>query len=215
MKDEIGTSDMKQGSLTYFTTDRFGNPNSSLALNGGWTYLPGGNYFNTPELTISVWILPQNVGSWSRLIDFGNGMMDNIILALASGNYPLPFAFEIFNASHFLFMVISSQNLTLCQWQFLTITYDGSNAFTYLNGKLTASHSYSYNMPVITRKNCYIGKSYKAPFDGYSSSYLDDLKFYNKSLTQAEILLLYNQYQTITSISKHFFNQIVISAIDF
>jgi len=37
MKDVIGTANMAQGNATYFTLDRFGNENSSLTLNGGWT----------------------------------------------------------------------------------------------------------------------------------------------------------------------------------
>ena len=33
---------MKQGALTSFTSDRFGNANSALALNGGWAQVPSG-----------------------------------------------------------------------------------------------------------------------------------------------------------------------------
>ncbi len=40
MLDAIGSAVMSQGNLTSFTTDRFGNENSALALNGGWTQLP-------------------------------------------------------------------------------------------------------------------------------------------------------------------------------
>ena len=48
MLDQIGLAHMKQGALTSLTLDRFGNPNSALALNGGWTQVPSGVYFNTP-----------------------------------------------------------------------------------------------------------------------------------------------------------------------
>ena len=40
MKDVVGGDDMTQGSLTSFAADRFGNVNSALALNGGWTQVP-------------------------------------------------------------------------------------------------------------------------------------------------------------------------------
>jgi len=56
MFDVIDVAHMTQGSSTYFTTDRFGNANAALALNGGWTQVPSGIYFDTPEFTISVWI---------------------------------------------------------------------------------------------------------------------------------------------------------------
>jgi hypothetical protein len=70
MLDEIGLAHMTQGNLTSFTTDRFGNENSALALNGGWTQVPQSIYFDTPEFSISVWIYPQNAESWSRVVDF-------------------------------------------------------------------------------------------------------------------------------------------------
>ena len=85
MNDQIGSSHMIQGSLTSFVTDRFGNANSALALNGGWTQVPSGVYFDTPEFTISVWIYPLQVSDWSRIIDFGNGQFSNtIIVAISS-----------------------------------------------------------------------------------------------------------------------------------
>jgi hypothetical protein len=62
MKDLIGSADMTQGSLTSFTMDRFGNANSALALNGGWTQVPAGVYFDSIEFTISVWVYPNECG---------------------------------------------------------------------------------------------------------------------------------------------------------
>ncbi len=45
MLDEIGSAHMTQGALTLFGADRFGCPHSALALNGGWTQVPPGIYF--------------------------------------------------------------------------------------------------------------------------------------------------------------------------
>ena len=58
MLDEIGLAHMTQGNLTSFTLERFGNANSALALNGGWTQVSSGVYFDSPEFTISTW--PKN-----------------------------------------------------------------------------------------------------------------------------------------------------------
>jgi len=195
MNDQKGTSHMTQGSSTYFTTDRFGCPYSALALNGGWTHVPSGVYFNTPEFTISVWVYPQNVGLWSRVVDFGNvGKTDNIGFALTSVSSLQPYM-EIFSGRKLVISVTSSQALSTNNWQFLTFTYNGINAYIYLNGTFVANTIYKYNMPSLTRKNCYIGKSYD-PTNGYSSSYIDDLRFYNKSLSQIEIGELMNVKRT-------------------
>ena len=70
MQDVIGSAHMTQGSNTTFTSDRFGNPNSALALNTGYTIVPSGVYFNTPSFTISVWVYPKGVKYHARIIDF-------------------------------------------------------------------------------------------------------------------------------------------------
>ena len=45
MNDLIGSAHMIQRSkATLFANDRFGNVNSSINLNGGWTQLPQGIY---------------------------------------------------------------------------------------------------------------------------------------------------------------------------
>jgi hypothetical protein len=203
MTDQIGASHMVQGEKTTFVVDRFGCPNSALALNQGWTQVPSDIYFNTPQITISAWILPQQLGTWSRLIDFGNGgQKDNINVPIAYFLLPKP-SFYIFSTTPTL-MTISSQNLTLGQWQLLTVTHDGTFSRIYINGTQVASLNQVYTLPTVNRTNCYIGKSYNAASgDGISNSYFDDLRFYNKALTQAEILQLMNQPQTGRNIIKN------------
>jgi hypothetical protein len=189
MLDAIGMAHMTQGDSTSFTSDRFGNPNSALALNGGWTRVPSGIYFNTIEFTISAWILPQQVGSYAAIVDFGNGAgVDNIIFGLTVGSNLRPYL-AVYRSSGSI-SAESSQVLTNGQWQFFTATFNGTSARIYLNGTLMGSSSFSSStLASIQRSNCYIGKSAWSG-DGYSSSYLDDLRFYNKSLTQTEIVQL-------------------------
>jgi hypothetical protein len=88
MQDVIGSAHMTQGALTTFTSDRFGNPNSALALDTGYTIVPSGVYFNTPAFTISVWVYPKLiVGAWPRVIDFSNGAATKTIMfAISSSN---------------------------------------------------------------------------------------------------------------------------------
>jgi hypothetical protein len=201
MIDVIGLADMAQGNLTSFFADRFGNVNSALALNGGWTEVPAGVYFDSIEFTISVWVYPSNVGGSSRIIDFGNGEgSDNILLSLSSVNTLQP-NFYILSGLKYVFTATSAINITFNQWQFFVTTFNGTNARIYLNGTLVAdsniqNHTRQFN---IWRNSCYIGKSNWAQ-DGYSHSYLDDLRFYNKSLTQEEIIELINYRKSKTNL---------------
>ena len=58
--------------LKIITFDRFGYPNSALSLNGGFTQVPSGYYFNSPQFSAAVWVCPFQVGTWARIFDFGN-----------------------------------------------------------------------------------------------------------------------------------------------
>ena len=190
MIDEIGGSNMIQGSLTTFTTDRFGNINSALALNGGWTRVPAGVHFNTPQFTISSWIYTQNLGSQARLIDFGNGAnMNNVVVTF--NKVSTMAGVEICPGSPCIVNFASSVAFTLNTWQFLAVTFDGATFSIYIDAVLTGSLSYTYTMPALTRTNNYIGRSNWA-IDSYSWSYVDDLRFFNMSLSQTDIYFLMN-----------------------
>ncbi len=113
MTDVIGNADMTQGSLTTFVTDRFGKANSALNLNGGYTQVPSGVYFNTTSFSISAWVYSGASGWWARLIDFGNGMnLDNVIVTIDSGFNQLP-CFEMYDASGWLGMATSTKVLNI------------------------------------------------------------------------------------------------------
>jgi hypothetical protein len=188
MKDVIDFKDMVQGNLISFVEDRFGCPNSALALRGGWTQVPSGVYFDTNEFSISVWIHPS-YGYWSRIIDFGNGESnDNIVLGFSDTS--LNIFLEIWSGSFKKMHIVSSQPLITYQWHFIAATFNGTNGRIFFNDTLTTTDSFhsGYSLSTnLSRTNCYIGKS-NWPADGYLNSFLDDLRFYNKSLTHEEII---------------------------
>ena len=181
---------MYVGSSIFFTADRFSCPNSALALNGGWTQVPSGIYFDSPEFTISAWIYPQKVGSFARIIDFGNGPnMDNVLFGLSWSDTVSPYVY--FAGKNY----IPSMSLNLYQWQFIVTTFDRNFLRIYIDGSLVKEWSLVFNVSIVKRNKCYIGKSNWA-YDGYSYSYIDDLRFYNKSLAQMDIMDLMKSNQT-------------------
>jgi hypothetical protein len=189
MTDQIRSAHMSQGALTSFTTDRFGKANSALALNGGWTQVPPGIYFNSPEFTLMLWLYPQTVGSYSRIIDFGSGAgVNNVLFALSFGGSIQPYV--CLNPTNY----VASTTLTLGKWQFLVATFGGNNLRIYKDGQIIMNTNTLYTFPTVTRTRCYVGKSNWN--DGYSNSILDDLRIYNKSLNQSEIIEIMNQNET-------------------
>jgi len=195
MTDVVGGADMQQGASTIFVNDRFGNANSALNLNGGWTYLQSGIFFNTPGFTISAWIYPLNVGPWSRLVDFGNGLgIYNVLFSLDSNTNLLPRLCIKTDALGNEICAASSQSLVLGEWQFLVGTFDGTTISVYINGIIAGKTSVSsFLMPSsLIRTNNYIGQSNWAT-DGYSSTYLEELRFYNICLNPMQILSIMNE----------------------
>ena len=187
---------------TTFTTDRFGVANSALSLNKGYTILPSQIYFDTPQFSVSVWVYYLATDGWARFIDMGNGCnLEEIELAQQNYISNQPF-FELYNVTKQICNVKSASVLQNQSWQFVVATFDGSYAKIYMNGNLTGTSSLaSYTPKSLKRMYNYVGKS-NCP-NGYSYSYLDDLRFYNTSLTQSQIDELIN-YVNITTTTNLF-----------
>jgi hypothetical protein len=187
MLDQIGKAHMTQGNLTTFTFDRFCNESSALALNGGWTQVPSGVYFDSPEFTISVWVYPQQIGVWSRVIDFGNGSnKDNILISIDSGSSNGVPTIHISTPTG-VYRTKSSKAFIQYKWQHLAATFDSKQMSLYIDGILSGNVSFNkFNMSAKYRTSNYIGKSNWIR-DGFSMSYLDELRLYNICLTQEEI----------------------------
>jgi hypothetical protein len=202
--DIVGCDDMVIQGATAYALDRFGNADSALALNGGSTQLPSGIYFNTPKFSVTAWVYPQNLSADSKLFEFSNGFyLDKIELALVAPQATNLFPkFDIFSGANSIGNVVSTIALVPGQWQFLAVTYDGISLKMYMNAVLTAtSMQFSYTMPTINRANNYFGKSFQTGI-GYSQSYLDDIRFYNISLTQSQVNDLINANDTSSTISN-------------
>jgi hypothetical protein len=186
---------MTQGVNTSFTQDRFGNLNSALALNGGWAQVPPGVYFESSEFSISVWVYPYLVNSYARAIDFGqlNTMPFNIYLSLNNASFNVPHTNIIYGQSKGISLLKTNQQLATLKSQLLVVTFNGSFLDLYINESLTSRMLINFTLPISKSfENCYIGKS-NTNGDGFSYSYLDDLRFYNKSLSQEEIVYLINE----------------------
>jgi hypothetical protein len=187
MLDEIASANMIQGYNTSFVENRFCNPYSALDLNGGWAQVPAGVYFDTPQFTISVWVYPKSVGSYANILDFGNGAgVDRIVFGLSFNSTMKPFI--RLNRTNF---EVVTATLLLERWQFLAVTFSGTELRMYLNDQIILKTTTSVTLPIVTRSNCFIGKSNWN--DSYSYSYLDDLRIYNKSLSQDELIEIMNQ----------------------
>ena len=177
---------------TSYTTDRFGNTNRALQLNGtnGHAVAPSGVYFDENSYSVSVWVNPAAYNSWSRIYDFGRGQATDNILSAISNGATGNLAAQNYNNATGGSLVGASTGLRLNQWSHYTATYDGTNISIYVNGNLLVSGAGQVPR-LIFRNLCYIGRSNWAA-DGYANAAFDDFAIYNRVLTTDEIKTLAN-----------------------
>ena len=175
-------------------TGCLGNPSEPfLLLNGGYVSTTPNTFVSTSSFSINNWVNPsKQVGSESRVIDFGNGpASDNIILAISSGTSMVPY-FQLYVGGKSIFKVMSSLPLSGTNWAHLVGTYDGSVAKLYLNSGLVGAVAAAGVPNAVIRQNAYIGKSNWAA-DGYSSAWFCYLQIYPSVLSAETVGLLFKQ----------------------
>jgi len=118
--------------------------------------------------------------NWQRIIDFGNGQQDSIIVAILSGH--LRAEARIGSGSS---AGVSAPLATHTRTH-VAVTVDASGFMKmYLNGQLKASGQ-SVALPTTSRTNQYIGKS-NWTSDPYLHGRVDELRLYSKVLADTEI----------------------------
>jgi len=177
------------------------------------------NYLDIDDINIdysngysfSTWVKWDNFNSWSRVLDFGNGAAsDNIILANRLLTNDL--VYEVYNGGVSNGQIVIGSALTAGDWVHIVVTHsDVGSVRIYTDGDLvrTASSGLPNN---INRVNNYIGRSNWGA-DGYFDGNIEDFRFYNRVLSQEEVLGLYSnrvpKYKGEIVISNVHFNQTI------
>ena len=175
-----------------WVADRNGNANSALHFNG--SDLVNCGSFNpsmtTGHLTVAFWIYNEGSTTDQQIIAkrsvWNADMMWQVtlktstnLLQMANGNNPSG-----------AFSIVAFQSLPLNTWTHVAITYDGETATCYLNGANPIS--VPYIMGSGEGATLAFGTSYQSgsPTPTYVRGTLDDIRIYDRGLTQAEVQAL-------------------------
>ncbi|RVU00691.1 LamG domain-containing protein [Mucilaginibacter limnophilus] len=197
-----GTAPVDGKTLPKLIADRFNEQNSALEFdNGAYVEVPFTADLNPKAFTISLWI--------RRRVTFA----DNYMLSLNTYN---GFKFQL-QGNNFLFLTIHADNgykdvdsnpgvIPENAWTFATVSYTNGTMKFYINDKLVKTVPVT-GTPVTlsTPVNLVIGQSLPksilnftdqtSPFYYWGAAYfkgdLDDIRFYNKALSDAEVLSIY------------------------
>ncbi|MCC8408197.1 LamG domain-containing protein [Mucilaginibacter sp. UR6-1] len=197
-----GTAPVDGKTLPKLIADRFNEPNSALEFdNGAYVEVPYTADLNPKAFTISLWI--------RRRVTFN----DNYIFSLNTYN---GFKFQL-QGNNFLFLTIHADNgykdvdsnpgvIPQDVWTFATVSYTNGTMKFYVNDKLVKTAQVTGTPVTLTTPvNLVIGQSLpkgilnfndqSSPFYYWGPAYfkgdLDDIRFYNKALSDAEVLSVY------------------------
>jgi hypothetical protein len=174
---------MYNGYNVGFVKDRFGNPNSAIRFIDGYYQVPTGVYFKG-DFTISLWLKTNLFVSYSNILEFTNGQY---LVSINSNSYDrfipqLKISFYYSDS-----YVYSSQfDILKGQWTHLVTTLSGTTGSFYINGMLVGQ---SFNMFIprnVNRTSNFIGKN-SWNYYGNLWADLDDLRIYDRALSQTEI----------------------------
>jgi hypothetical protein len=86
-------------------------------------------------------------------------------------------------------------NIPLNQWYQIALTISSSNALWYINGELAATRTFSHTN--VTFSNIGIGTDPGNLNTRCFPGYMDNIRFYNRTISAAEVYTIYKYYQAV------------------
>ncbi|QJE97925.1 LamG-like jellyroll fold domain-containing protein [Luteolibacter luteus] len=166
-----------------------GKHGSALSLDGTDDYLAlPGRLGDSNDFSFAAWIKWDGGANWQRIFDLGNGTANYLFLSPKSGGGTLRFAMKLNNGTE---QQLNAPALTPNVWTHVAVTIAGDTGKLFVNGSLVNTNaSMTINPSQIGTEGNYLGRSQFADplFDGQ----LDDVRFFNSGLTDAQVAALAN-----------------------
>ena len=167
---------------TRVTTTQFGNV---LRFNGSnnWVTVPDKASLDlTTGMTVEAWVYPTAISSWRTVVmKEQTGSASYWLYANNSSNRPA----NVINVGGSIkTLSAGSQQLPVNSWAHLASTYDGSTQKLYVNGALVGSRSQTGSIALSSGALSIGGNSV---WGEYFTGYIDEVRVYNRALTQTEI----------------------------
>ncbi len=200
---------------TAFANDKDGRSSSSLYFNGSSAYCYGvaDTGFSPNEITISAWVKSEGIQkSNARTLTVGpdNKINGNYTFWFEQGLQSLGFisAEPVTNTASIY--NYSTGTYTADSWCHIAVTFSNSTKELkfFINGVLDKKHSNSGSLTGFTSsRNISVGVTgYPTSLNSYFKGWMDDLRLYNRALTDNEISSLYSfnlgEFKQVTSNSK-------------
>lgn len=205
--DEAGTNHGTVSGAT-LTQDRFGNANMAYSFhhdNQAQIIIPNHNdinFSNSSDFTIAFW-MKINTDNMASTVPLGkqevNGSWNgySFVLNGTDGGYTNGDGTFFFYTASAAMEDAGSNDLVGNQtdeWIFVTGIYSGgSNASALVIDNEVQSDIGGRSGTIINNANLYLGGYPTNPYSNFFSGSIDDLRIYNRILTQEEVAALYNE----------------------
>lgn len=188
---QSGTSAFTASATSSFVADRFGNANSALRLNNDGITASMSLPTAGSARSVSVWAL-VNSGADAYIWNYGNGVFKE-----GYGLSVQPTSIRNFGVSDDI--LLNGFTVGAVNWVHIVTTYDGTTARIFHNGVERTSANKFWNTASSVFR---LGKYFDGQnvFDGS----VDDLRIYNRALTTAEVVELYNQTNAASTTSESY-----------
>jgi hypothetical protein len=159
----------------------------------GSGYVDAGNSSSlgpTPEVTFAAWVKPTSLQpAWAAVVQRKIvGHWYDAVLRVYNGNR---WQFAVTDGTNWTGATSSSSYYQLNTWQHVAGTYSNGTIKLYVNGELVDTATMTKTDGTIER--LYIGKYDTGPgTQRYFLGVIDEVRVYNRALTQGEIMALYN-----------------------
>jgi len=172
-----------------------GKVGAALSLNDGrqgYVALPAGVLSDACEATLAVWVyLNSSTNAWGRIWDFGQDT--NVYMFLTPTN-------NISNVAKFAISIHGNTSeqvvnapmpLAALKWSHVAVVLGASGGTLYLDGAVVGTNPAMTLRPIHLGRtaNNYIGRS-QFSADPYLDASIDELRLYNRALSQEEIQAL-------------------------
>lgn len=181
----ISNADLYNGTNAFFISDRNNLTHSALRISFGYYRLPPRVYFNE-NLTLMAWIKILDHVDFQRFIDCDTSYrVDYLAFGLSYNKLNSPF-FRTYSTPANGLLIVLKNEILINNWYHLTYVLKKTTGFIYLDGIQVINGTLNFARNVI-RSECYLGRQILNGEVSYSSFEIDDLKIFDKVLTDLEI----------------------------
>ena len=205
VNDESGNGNDGRSTFAPFMSDRFNRELKSINIiraSGSRVLIPNSDSLNiVGDMTLSAWVniyddkLPLTL---LAIISKGGRNSITYLFGVYYRRYPLfesvPYFVSIANGSGYQYAYSETAVMPINQWVHLACVLNGNKCSTFINGSPISVNTIPINSRSSNTNDVLIGSGV-TPETGFSGQ-LDDLRIYNRALSNSEIQTLYTYEST-------------------